>query len=116
MKYVLHIIQRLGDEKLVGNLWHGGRVENLCVQEKYQVRSNKRLFFLKNPNITFIYNKVINIIRNNKFINKSLIFNNKLMASFFPIFTTKKVVPSFKILVEMVPPWSLFFCKGVDLQ
>jgi hypothetical protein len=26
------------------------------------------------------------------------------------------VVPSFKILVEMVPPWSLFFCKGVDLQ
>ena len=96
----------------------------LCVRDPMEVFDevlDPNAFFLLNfLNIRFIYNKVINLIRYNKFINKSLIFNNKLTAAIFDILilkiTTKKVVPSSPKNDKMVPPWYHFFCNGADPQ
>jgi|GEM_PF-5750304 len=68
----------------------------LCVcsenSQRTMMMRTSRFFLLNILNITFIYNKVLNIIKNNKFINKYLIFNNKLTTSFFAFLQKTKIL------------------------
>lgn len=84
--------------------------KNVCVCASQSFNEEKQLFLLKNNIINYIYYKLQEIIRTNKFINKFLIFNNKLMThSIFEIPDLHwyqlgtNLVPTFKLGTNLVP-------------